>query len=551
AVAGRWDSLFSGAARRELEAWLPTYVAGRRWFGHKARRITSATVLDAVTVPDRGDGANGAREARPPVACVLVVQLELDHDPPERYLLPLAYATGAEADEVRRWHPDAVVADVRSADEDGVVIDAVHAPGFVRAMADLLARRRTLSGSAGQLTGVPHAGLRRLHLCTGAECPTTPLSGEQSNTSVLLGDEAILKFVRRMETGVNPGVEVAQFLAEHPAPTPRFGGSIEYRRHGASESATVGILEELVANEEDGWDYVVDALTHGLEESLANPRGADAPSVVLSRGVVTPLAEDPEAAHPLVGPHLQWASLLGRRTAELHLALVSDVGHPDFAPEPLTSLDRQALFHGARSLTRQVLADLADDGVDSPLVSEVVRRGAEVAERLRRLTSGAPGAYRIRCHGDFHLGQVLWTGKDFVLIDFEGEPSRSLAWRRLKRPAAVDLAGMLRSIHYAGEAAARRIDQGFGPTLEQGDEARHHEWVALWRTSVGACFLESYLGLASQSPYLPASADELDPLLDFFTLEKAVAELRYEANSRPTWVDLPAKGILDLLDAEP
>jgi maltose alpha-D-glucosyltransferase/alpha-amylase len=260
---------------------------------------------------------------------------------------------------------------------------------------------------------------------------------------------------------------------------------------------------------------------------------------------------DTEEVHPVVGPHLEWASLLGQRTAELHLALTSDNRDPAFAPDPLTSLDRQALFHGARSLTRQVLRDVASQGIDSPLVEQVVQHETAIIDRLRRLSATSVEGYRIRCHGDYHLGQVLWTGKDFVIIDFEGEPSRSLGWRRLKRPAAFDLAGMVRSLHYAGQAAAHRIDVEFGSAVDNGPGPRYSDWLELWHRSVSARFIDSYLEVAGPSPYLPASAEELTQLLDFFRLEKAMYELSYEVNTRPTWVDIPARGILDILDSEP
>ena len=174
----------------------------------------------------------------------------------------------------------------------------------------------------------------------------------------------------------------------------------------------------------------------------------------------------------------------------------------------------------------------------------------QIIERLRRLSSTRVEAFRIRCHGDYHLGQVLWTGRDFVVIDFEGEPSRSLGWRRLKRPAAFDLAGMVRSLHYAGQAAALRVNLEFGASSESGQRGRLADWLAIWHRDISAQFLNSYLELAQASPFLPSSQEDLECLLDFFRLEKAMYELGYEVNTRPTWVDVPAHGILDILGSE-
>jgi maltose alpha-D-glucosyltransferase/alpha-amylase len=550
-VTGRWDTLFDGAARQRFEVWLPSYLSERRWFGQKTRSISSASIVDSVSVPARPSerGDTDGRDPSVPVAQILIVQVELEFGPPERYVVPLAFLEGTDAEEVRKWHAEAVVADLRAGGTEGVVVDAVHAPGFVSAMADVLARRRTLSGRHGQVVGMPLPGLRQFNGCLHEDCPATPLSAEQSNSSVLLGDQAIMKFIRRFEEGVNPGVELGRHLSERArfSHAPRLGGSLEYRGRGVgSIPTTVAMLEEFVPNEGDGWQHVVDALTIGLEEALAG--GADSDVHALPSDLSP--HEEVESTHPLVGPHLEWATRLGERTAELHVALATARDDADFVPEPLSALDRQALFHGARSLTRQVLRDVVAKEVASPLVAEILRREGEIIGRLRRLSATPVDAFRIRCHGDYHLGQVLWTGKDFFVIDFEGEPSRSLGWRRLKRPATFDLAGMIRSLHYAGQAAALRVNLEFGSSNES--ERRHlfDSWIAHWHRCISTRFLDAYLDVARRSPWLPSRHSDIATLLDFFRLEKAMYELSYELNSRPTWVDIPAHGILDILNAE-
>jgi maltose alpha-D-glucosyltransferase/alpha-amylase len=168
---------------------------------------------------------------------------------------------------------------------------------------------------------------------------------------------------------------------------------------------------------------------------------------------------------------------------------------------------------------------------------------------MRKLSMMPIQAERIRCHGDYHLGQVLWTGKDFVIIDFEGEPSRSLGRRRLKRPAVVDLAGMVRSFHYAGRTAALRLTRDLGTSVASVDRTTIDAWVSFWHRWISGTFLDSYLEVAGQAEYLPADLAQLTELFNFFFLEKAIYELGYEANSRPEWVDIPARGILDILEA--
>jgi maltose alpha-D-glucosyltransferase / alpha-amylase len=542
-VAGGWDELFSGLALREFEAFLPEYIARRRWFVQKARNITKASVVDYVPLP----AAPGRRSEH--VALLLIVQVELDHGSPERYSLPLSFATGTAAEELNKWHGEAVVADLSADGQPGVLYDAVFEPAFTRVMVELLARRRSTAGTGGKLLGLPSPSLRQFDEFLAEDYVPTPLSAEQSNSSVLLGEHAIMKFIRRFEEGINPGVEVGRFLSERARfpYAPLSGGSVEYRPDGPrSVPTTVAVLEEFISNEDDGWSYVVDALTHSLEEALAHRQDVDLH--LPPRHLFSLERSELEPGHLLVGAHLEWASLLGRRTAELHQALTSDYRDPDFAPEPLTALDRQALYHGARSLTRKVFHDARSLANPSPRLEQVLPRENEIIDRMRKLSMLSMKAERIRCHGDYHLGQVLWTGKDFVIIDFEGEPSRSLGRRRLKRPAVVDLAGMVRSFDYAGRTAALRLTRDLGTSMSSVDGTTIDTWVTFWHQWISGTFLDSYLEVAGQADYLPHDLEQLTQLFDFFLLEKAIYELGYETNSRPDWVDIPARGIVDILD---
>jgi maltose alpha-D-glucosyltransferase/alpha-amylase len=542
-VRGNWSDLLTGAGVRRFEEYLPGYLAGRRWFGDKTRHITAVTVVDSVPIPPAG----GRRDE--PMAHFTIVQVELDYGSPELYSLPIAFAVGSRAEEIERWKPEAIIADLRAGGEDGVIYDAVWEPEFSWAVLQMLSRRRPLSGAHGRLSGVPTPRFRPVRQRITVDTPPVPITAEQSNSSVAFGDQAIVKYIRRFEEGVNPGVELGRFLSEraHFANAPATAGSIEYRSDvPGSAPVTVAALEEFVPNEGSGFNYVVDALDHSLEEALANPDAEDlhlvAPDRLLDVGAI-----DLEPGNLLVGSHLEWASLLGARTAELHLAFTSDPTDPHLAPEPMTGIERQALYHGARSLTKRVFRQLASIEEPTECLREVLARESEVAHRLRVMSSMRIRAERIRCHGDYHLGQVLWTGKDFVIIDFEGEPNRSLSQRRLKRPALVDVAGMIRSFHYASRTAAIRLSRDLNTSLHTDLEA----WLALWYRWVSGTFLDAYLEVARPGGFLPSDPDQLAGLLDFFLLEKAVYELGYEANSRPDWVDIPARGVLDILASSP
>jgi maltose alpha-D-glucosyltransferase/alpha-amylase len=358
-----------------------------------------------------------------------------------------------------------------------------------------------------------------------------------------------MKLLRRIEDGPSPAVELGRFLWEkaHFSNAPAMDGSIEYKpdRAGAVTSTLVTV-EEFTHNECDGWQYAVDALRHSLEEALAHNEG-DEPRIRIPRSVLIAAEQtSSEPVHPLLGPHETWAPLLGKRIAELHLALAGNHLLADFAPEPITTMDRQAMFHGARSLFKRAVRQLRPLGSSNPYVARVLDRSDEILDRLKSITSTKVAVDRIRCHGDLHLGQVLWTGRDFVIIDFEGEPARSIGQRRLKRPAFSDVAGMIRSFSYASRVAASRLAEDL--STSSAPEALE-PLVSLWYTSVSGMFLRGYLDTVGAATIVPSEREQREALLDFHILEKAIYELGYEASSRPDWVSIPAQGILEHLDS--
>jgi maltose alpha-D-glucosyltransferase/alpha-amylase len=361
----------------------------------------------------------------------------------------------------------------------------------------------------------------------------------------------MLKLFRRTAEGVNPDLEVGRFLTEKASfpHTPHVAGYIEYRPHRNAEGMTVAVLQGYRQNQGDAWRYTLDALGRYFEWVLAHPEVEVPPMpnlLDLSEKEPSTLAQE------TIGPYLMSARLLGQRTAELHLALASDQEDAAFVPEPFSLIYQRSLYHSMRSFTTQVMQllrqrfrvlgeDLRADAqrvVD--LEQEIIRRFGSL--RQRRLS-----AMRIRCHGDYHLGQVLYTGDDFVIIDFEGEPARPLGERRLKRSPLRDVAGMIRSFHYATHAAL----QGQAPTvIRTEDLPLLEQWADFWYYWVSASFLGSYLEAISQSSLLPESREELKLLLDAYLLEKAVYEVVYELNNRPDWLVVPLQGILQLLDTE-
>jgi len=548
-VDGPWTNVLSGRALVRLQGLLPSYVADRRWFRDKARRVRSITVTDVLPLAGPTRARTHADHGAPDhVAGQLVLlHVEMAEGNPETYALPLSWATGAHADELSRYHPGAVVADLTVDGEPGVLYDAIWDPGFGHALLALAQGRRQIPGRTGRLAGAPAPRSRQLASGVDPTANPTVLTGEQSNSSMIFDDQVVVKLIRQVQTGTHPGVEIGRYLAERvrfPA-APAVVGSVEYHVGTGlhDEPATVVTAEEYKANEGDGWSYVVDLLRHGLEQAVARIDGDDPPRMPpadIGR-LATSGWEPPE--DPLVGPHQEWARLLGRRTAELHLALASTTDDPAFAPEILAATDRQAMYQSARGLLRRTLRQIRAIPDPSPALRQILVSEQDIRNALHPVSVTRLDINRIRCHGDFHLGQVLWTGKDFVIIDFEGEPARSVSYRRLKRPAMVDVAGMIRSFHYAAFAAAAPLAEEMATWSDPDILA---PLMSYWYRCVATVYLTAYLDRAGSSSMFVPPDDQLPVLLDFLLLDKAIYELAYEVNSRPTWVDIPAQGILDL-----
>jgi maltose alpha-D-glucosyltransferase / alpha-amylase len=535
-VAGNWDSVLFGTAKERLEGVLLPYIRQRRWFAGKARRLKSASIVDAIEVNGNDRSAY--------LLTVLVVYAEGD---PETYLLPVTYASSAEAPQIiERW-PHAAIAWLRTAAEEqrGMLYDALGPPGFAEALLNIIARRRRAASSTGMLVGTTTRAFARLRGPETIKLEAALSVAEQSNNSVVFGERLILKIFRRVEEGINPELEVGRFLTEKTnfSQIAPLAGSLEYRRD-RGEPVALTVLQGYVPNQGDAWQYTLTTIAHYLK-AMETPAAGDPP--VMPRNLLQASSMDlPEVASKTIGAYLESARLLGRRTAELHIALASDPDDPAFAPERVSPQDQRSIYQSlnalaARSLEllRSQLSRLPDDAKDE--AKRVLELEPRITQALRAFLARRLTTTRIRVHGDYHLGQVLYTGHDFVIIDFEGEPTRTLYERRLKRLALRDVAGMLRSFDYASQAALR--SEHLQPELLPRLEA----WARFWVDSVSAAFLRSYLTTAGNASFVPQTNEDLDLQLTTMLLEKALYELRYELNLRPDWVRIPLRGILEVV----
>jgi maltose alpha-D-glucosyltransferase/alpha-amylase len=527
------SGLFEVVNKEDLEAVLPQYVRSRRWFGGKARIIGSVEMADLM--PVEHDGGR---------AYVAILRLNYEDGGYQHYVLPLGIADGFA--ELTGGAGEAVIMRQvnASTEQENVFYDATFNPGFTKGLLAAIEKEKRFSGPSGEIVASRTRAFEELGGNAGAELTPSLMGAEQSNTSIRYDRTFILKLFRRLEEGISPDLEIGRFLGEAGFKhTPPLAGALEYHREG--EPLTLAILQGFVPNQGDAWSFTLRMLEEYYLRTAGQTRSA---SIAQAHLLNLANTEVPAEAADAIGEYLGWARLLGRRTAELHIALASDPSDPPFAPEPYTPEYQREMHASMSALTDQAfrllrgrLGDLPSQTRDES--DALLARQGEVAGKFGALQERPLAASRTRCHGDYHLGQVLFTGGDFMIIDFEGEPVRSLAERRLKHSPLKDVAGMLRSFHYAAYSGLFDYQKAGGDT----DATSLERLADAWQLWVSAAYLREYLQTTAGADFLPRSRDDLQIVLDAHLLEKAVYELIYELNNRPDWVMIPLKGILYLL----
>jgi maltose alpha-D-glucosyltransferase/alpha-amylase len=538
-VVESWDEVFQGRSLTVLLRRIPAFLKTRRWFQGKDRTVRSIDVLDTIPVPDS-------------TAQILMAQMQYVEGDPEIYILPGSVAVGEEAEKVKETLSDVAVAQLQAQDGSrGVLYSAMYDTAFCDALLSAIARRRRFRGRAGELVGSHNRAFRKAWGESHPDLGAAILKAEQSNSSIVFGNRFILKIYRRVQPGVHPEIEIDSLLTEqgfaHSAP---LTGSIEYRPQNG-EPISVAVLHAFVENQGDTWHYTLDSLSRFFEVVLARRESEYGTS-----GSHHPYdlrnVDFPAHVHELIGTYLDSAQLLGRRTAELHIALSSDTEDPRFAPEPFSDHYRQAFYHSMTALTNQTF-QLARQRMNTlppqakAEVQKILDQQDQIRGRFRIIADRKIPAMRTRVHDDLTLRQVLHTGKDFVFVGFEGRPDRPLSERRIKRCPLRDVASLLMSFQYAAHSVL--FDQVPGVTRRPEAIPALEFWAGYWSDWVCAIFLKGYFESARDTRLFPSNDAQLRPLLDAFVLERALEETAQELSDRPEWVRTPARAILRLLES--
>ncbi|MBD2700511.1 putative maltokinase [Spirosoma sp. BT702] len=500
---------------------LPAYVNTCRWFAGKARQQQGFSIptIHTLTLSDQSN------------AYLLILEARYVDGIPENYLLPVSFILQnsdiPEAISQSDIPEKGRIGNVVLNDQAGLLIDAIYDERFREALYTGIYKNQTVDQTRGQLTFHRGKGLDE----EDDTLPSRVLPVDSSNSAMTFGDKYFLKLYRKLFQETNPEVDMVAFLTEESefANIPAFGGSIIWQRSNFPD-VTLGMVQRMVPNEKDSWmqtgDYLNDFL-YGVPNRMFAIR------------------EDV----------FDKVELLGRRTGELHCALYKPDAEAAFAPEPFTDEYRQFLIKRFEDLLDRRYALLIDNYAkldpQAQRLAWVFMEAKEMIDTFIDDFHNRPlDSLRIRIHGDYHLGQVLAVSGatseggqgDFVIIDFEGEPESSITERKIKHSPLKDVAGMIRSYHYAVSAKL------FNSAETEGLNPNHLQRVSdRWFYLIRDTFLDAYLDVFGAPHPLFKNNSEINFLLLIYLLEKAVYELGYEISYRPAWVKIPLKGIIDVV----
>lgn len=535
----KWNK-FTTELRNELEqSVLENYVKKMRWYRSKGSKIKALDIDDFVTL----------KEGMDPAIHVLILRISYTTKTDMLYFLPITFAGEELAHEIRSDFPAGVLAELEMPDEKGIIYDALYSDQFQEDLLNYIHGNRKFKAKFGEFTFKRGKKLRQVVKKADMPIESRLLKAEQTNTSVKYDEKVILKLYRGLEEGTNPEIEVLEYLTEKFkfANVPNYTGSIEYKPRSAEEMS-VGFLSEFIPHEVEAWNYTLDSIEHYFNKILSNKEELKKP-VQAPRKRIFSLDEVPEQFFTVSDYFfLEMVELLGRRTGEMHKALASRTTDERFNPEKFSLLYQKSLYQSFRGQMKKVFSTVRSNmkSLEESAREEVqgiVDNEKKVLQLFERIKTGKIDSLKTRIHGDYHLGQVLFTGKDFIIIDFEGEPARTLSERHLKFCPLRDVAGMLRSFHYA------IFNQYFKFLEWQGDDGSFmRNWVDPWYDIVSGVFLHAYLIATENTGIIPKAEDELHTLLNIYVLEKAIYELGYEVNNRPEWIEIPAKGIKSLIE---
>ena len=526
-----WDDmLLKNFETRILE----DYMKKCRWFGGKARKIADIKVEKKIPYPY--DEKN---------AILLIIKVAYNEGPFERYLLPLSFVSEVDISYYRDNFPTSIIVEAVGDSGPGFLVDAIYRRDLQDHIFFSMFQKYQVESGGGELNLYPGKTFSAQKIYK-EEVKSEILRVEQSNTSVIYNDNYFFKMYRKLEDEINPDLEVVRFLTERTSfeNSPEFAGGMEFQLEN-DKSIVLGLLQKKVENQGDAWSMTLDSLDRYYDHVIMNFGRNEEPPPLIEKEVMDFESVPTELQGMISTIYADRIKLLGQRTAQMHKALASSKGGEAFKPEPFDTYYLRAMYSGYRKLAKERLKLLSDsrkrlNRSNKSLAKEIMQSEKLILDCFSEVYKNPIKGSKIRIHGDYHLGQVLFDGQDFVIIDFEGEPGIPFSERRIKRSALKDVAGMIRSLHYAAFGQLMLNDK-----YSRADLKYLEKWALQWYHYMSRVYLNSYLETAGKSVFIP---NKVNVLLRTYMLEKAVYELGYELNSRPDWVGIPLKGISYILE---
>ena len=512
-----------------FEKTIINYLPSCRWFKSKIRTIKSSVITDQVLIK--------ANE----LFYLLFVDIEFNEGEKEKYLLPVTILPLHELP--KNTNTNSIIFYITERNKYAV-LDAL----ILETACDVLLtmfNNKQIRTKTGDIKTHIMSSIKTAHDSkTGKSIKL--LTNDQSNSSIIFNDNLILKLFRKCDPGLNPDVEINTYLTTKKFRyTPKFIGDIQYKNK--DNCYTLGMLQEYIPNQNDAWGYILSCIKIFYDNTLekhATPQPIDLP---LDPLINHDLALD-QNVFDLLGPVTELLILLGERTAELHAMLSKSSKSSDFNSESFSFLDQRSLYQSVYSKANRVFTYIRKNirrftEQQVELLNQLLEKSFLITQQCKTILNGKIGGKKIRCHGDFHLGQILFTGNDFIIIDFEGDPMKPISERRIKMSPLSDVASMLRSFHYAASSIFYEIVKN----QSKNHTATLSEWSTTWYRTACTLFLKGYLAKLDKTNLLPSHIENLLLLLKIYMLDKALSELDYEINNRPDKIMIPSRGIMELI----
>lgn len=528
-----WEKLPENHNKETLEnSIIPTYLYKTNWFSGKQRTLYTSVIVDHVAITIPGNEI-----------FLLLIEVNYKSGLPEIYQLPVAFLKKESADIFLQNFPEAVLAKIKSGEEEGVLCDALYTPELQQWLFTNLANSHKIFLKKSEMKFSGNAVLKKYikeHQQVRSKTHSTIF---QNNTAITYNNRFFLKVYRKLGEGPHPDLEMSQYLSGQAKFkfTPEYQGAIEWKSPKGSFS--LGVMQTMVENHGDGHSFMMERLNNYVERILAKEKDSiyiDAPAGTLTDPVG--FEKLPDQLQVLLGARAADQSrMLGLRVGEMHLALAGATMQKDFIPEKFSLHYQRSLYSGMQSLVRETYSNLQKNKQKlpnelQPEIEDLITVRNKLINRLKRIYDKKIDVIKIRIHGNLSLRQVLLTGKDIAIHDFGGDPSRNYSDRRLKRSPLRDVASMICSFYYVGY-------EGILSTTHVSKEEIGHllPFADIWAHYISGFFIKTYWETVKGCDFIPGTKDELNIMLDNFILEKALLALNYELQNRHDHVLIPLK----------